>query len=162
MLKWVSCKHFEHCFEHFSHTKAYKLYIKNVEFDILYTKNTELCLYITKIEIFGMFVYSLLQKTKISLQICIKGEQMIKGVNHRVVEVTDTQSEYFDRIIFFVKPEHCDTSEGKIREKAKVIADVATAPPPSRIKHARLKRFIKLFSAAVIGALITAIIMSIK
>lgn len=87
---------------------------------------------------------------------------MIKGVNHRVVEVTDTQSEYFDRIIFFVKPEYCDTSEGKIREKAKVIADVATAPPPSRIKHARLKRFIKLFSAAVIGALITAIIMSIK
>ena len=150
MLKWVSCKHFEHCFEHFSHTKAYKLYIKIVEFDILYTKNTELCLYITKIEIFGMFVYSLLQKTKISLQICIKGEQMIKGVNHRVVEVTDTQSEYFD------------TSEGKIREKAKVIADVATAPPPSRIKHARLKRFIKLFSAAVIGAVITAVIMSLK
>ncbi len=87
---------------------------------------------------------------------------MIKGVNHRVVEVTDTQSEYFDRIIFFVKPEHCDTSEGKIRERAKVIADAATEPPPSRTKHARLKRFIKLLSATLFGAVITAIIMSIR
>ena len=86
---------------------------------------------------------------------------MIKGVNHRVVEVVDTQNEYFERIIFFVKPEHSDTSEGKIRERAKLIADAATEPPPSRVKHARLKRIIKLFSAAVIGAIITAVLMSI-
>ena len=87
---------------------------------------------------------------------------MIKGVNHRVVEVVDTQSEYFERIIFFVRPEHSDTSEGKIRERAKVIADAATEPPPSRIKHARLKRFIKTFSAAAIGAITTAVLMSIS
>lgn len=87
---------------------------------------------------------------------------MIKGVNHRVVEVVDTQNEYFERIIFFVKPEHSDTSEGKIRERAKVIADAASEPPPSRVKHARLKRFIKMFSAAAVGAIITAILMSIS
>ena len=91
-----------------------------------------------------------------------KGEQMIKGVNHRVVEVIDTQNEYFERIIFFVKPEYGDIGESKIREKAKVIADAATEPPPSRIKHARLKRFIKLFTAATIGAVISAVIMSIS
>ena len=87
---------------------------------------------------------------------------MIKGVNHRVVEVVDTQNEYFERIIFFVKPEYGDMGEGKIREKAKLIADAATEPPPSRIKHARLRRFVKLFSAASIGAIITAILMSIS
>ena len=86
---------------------------------------------------------------------------MIKGVNHRVVEVIDTQSEYFERIIFFVRPEHGDVGETKIREKAKVIADAATEPPPSRVRARRLKLFLKLLAAAAIGATITAFFMSI-
>ena len=58
---------------------------------------------------------------------------MIKGVNHRVVEVSDTDSDYFEKIMFFVRPEYAGISEGKIRERAGVIAKSATAPPKNKV-----------------------------
>lgn len=57
---------------------------------------------------------------------------MIKGVNHRVVEVSDTGSEYFEKIMFFVSPDYAGLSEGKIREKAGAIAKGTSAPPQTR------------------------------
>ena len=47
---------------------------------------------------------------------------MIKGVNHQVVEVTKPTCEYFERVIFFVKPEFSQVSEGTLRERAGKIA----------------------------------------
>ena len=57
---------------------------------------------------------------------------MIKGVNHRVVEVSDTGSEYFEKIMFFVSPEYASLSESRIREKAGAIAKGTSAPPINR------------------------------
>ena len=57
---------------------------------------------------------------------------MIKGVNHRVVEVNDTGSEYFEKIMFFVNPDYASLSENKIREKAGTIAKGASAPPSDK------------------------------
>ena len=57
---------------------------------------------------------------------------MIKGVNHRVVEVSDTGSEYFEKIMFFVSPNYAALSEGKIREKAGAIAKGTSAPPQNK------------------------------
>ena len=47
---------------------------------------------------------------------------MIKGVNRQVVEVNETNCEYFEKIMFFVKPEYISVSESKIRETAGRIA----------------------------------------
>lgn len=63
---------------------------------------------------------------------------MIKGVNHRVVEVSDTGSEYFEKIMFFVSPDYAGLSEGKIREKAGSIAKGASAPPQSKRRRKTL------------------------
>lgn len=88
---------------------------------------------------------------------------MIKGVNHQVVEVNDTSCEYFERIIFFVKPEYSFLSEGKIREKAGKIAGTATLPPPGKIKkNKRLYDILKIGTALLIGAGITALIFLAK
>ena len=57
---------------------------------------------------------------------------MIKGVNHRVVEVSDTGSEYFEKIMFFVSPDYASMSENKIREKAGTIARGTSAPPQNK------------------------------
>ena len=85
---------------------------------------------------------------------------MIKGVNHQVVEVNDTACEYFERIIFFVKPEYSFVSEGKIRERAGRIANSTTLPPPSKkSEKARLIDFLKIGIAAVVGAAVCAAVM---
>ena len=88
---------------------------------------------------------------------------MIKGVNHQVVEVNDTSCEYFERIIFFVKPEYSFLSEGKIREKAGKIASTATLPPPAK-KHRSvgLKSVIRTAIPLLIGVGVTALLFLIK
>ncbi len=58
---------------------------------------------------------------------------MIKGVNRQVVEVSETECDYFERILFFVKPEYSFLSEGKIRERAGMIAGCTDKAPPTKI-----------------------------
>lgn len=67
---------------------------------------------------------------------------MIKGVNHRVVEVSDTGSKYFDKIMFFVSPDYAGISEGKIREKAGAIAKCTSAPPHTKSKRKSLSEIL--------------------
>lgn len=43
---------------------------------------------------------------------------MIKGVNKQVLEINETQNDFFEKAIFFVKPEYSGMSEGRLREKA--------------------------------------------
>ena len=60
---------------------------------------------------------------------------MIKGVNRQVVEVQETDCDYFERILFFVKPEYASLSEGKIRERASLIAGKTSAALFGRVKN---------------------------
>ncbi len=84
---------------------------------------------------------------------------MIKGVNHQVVEVNKPACEYFEKVLFFVKPEYASVSNIKINEKANSIA-VNTGSPP-RTRKGR-KRVYSVFSPLVwagIGAAVSAVII---
>ena len=76
---------------------------------------------------------------------------MIKGVNRQVVEVRETGCDYFEKIIFFVKPEYASLSEGKIRERASLIAGGTTLPPPTKTKSNRLTDWLKLVLGIMCG-----------
>lgn len=76
---------------------------------------------------------------------------MIKGVNRQVVEVRETGCDYFEKIIFFVKPEYTSLSEGKIRERASLIAGDAPLPPPTKAKNGRLTDMLKIFLGTLCG-----------
>lgn len=83
---------------------------------------------------------------------------MIQGVNHQIVEITRPSCEYFERIIFFIKPEFSSVSEGTLRERANSIAGKAGSPPPSKVKADRFSLISKLAVSALTGAAITVII----
>ena len=83
---------------------------------------------------------------------------MLKGVNHQVVEVTKPSCEYFERVIFFVKPEFSSVSEGTLRERASEIASDAGVPPASRVRKSRVLLAVRLLSAALVGAAVTILI----
>ena len=83
---------------------------------------------------------------------------MIKGVNRQVVEVSDTGSEYFERILFIVKPEYATVSEGKVRERVEQIAQATGAPPPTMAKRRPLLSAAKLTAAASVGAAVATLI----
>lgn len=76
---------------------------------------------------------------------------MIKGVNRQVVEVRETGCDYFERIIFFVKPEYAALSEGKIRERASLIAGGTPLPPPTKAKTDSLTGILKVALGVLCG-----------
>ena len=47
---------------------------------------------------------------------------MIKGVNRQVLEITNTENPYFERIIFFVKPEYGNEDRAKLKKEAESYA----------------------------------------
>lgn len=77
---------------------------------------------------------------------------MIKGVNRQVVEVTQTQCEYFEKVLFFIKPEYSAVSEGNLRERATVIADSAGIPPATRLKKSKIAMWLKMLASGCVGA----------
>ena len=84
---------------------------------------------------------------------------MIKGVNHQVVEVNRPGCEYFEKVLFFVKPEYASVSQSKINEKVNSIAMFTGSPPKMRRKG---KRVFSIFSPliwAAIGAGLSAVII---
>ena len=84
---------------------------------------------------------------------------MIKGVNGQVVEVNETDCDYFERILFFVKPECAGISEGKIRERAGIIAGRTDKAPPTKIKGDRTAAVLKIV-LSVLGGLVAGLIIS--
>jgi hypothetical protein len=80
------------------------------------------------------------------------GDNLIKGVNHQVVEVTKPTCEYFERVIFFVKPEFSQISEGTLKERAGEIAGETGAPPPTKLRRNKLLMILKFVGAALGGA----------
>lgn len=82
---------------------------------------------------------------------------MIKGVNRQVVEVSQTDSVYFERILFFVKPEYYGLGEAKLKEKANACVSDTLRPPQVKKTGAVRKGLLMGVSAAG-GAAVTALI----
>ncbi len=84
---------------------------------------------------------------------------MLKGVNHRVVEIAQPESVYFDKVLFFVKPEFSGVSESKLKTKADgIIKDASVPPQKNNISEKRKKLlfFVKIIAAAAAGAVASA------
>ncbi len=81
---------------------------------------------------------------------------MIKGVNRQVVEITQTDCEYFERILFLVKPEFSTVSEGKLRERASLMSS-AGKPPATRVRR-RMRNILTVIGSACAGAAVCALV----
>lgn len=85
---------------------------------------------------------------------------MVKGVNRQVLEIHETGCEYFEKALFFVKPEYSAESEGRLKRKA-LNSVLSAAVPKSRKQRvkSRLLLFTEMAASAGAGAIITALII---
>lgn len=60
---------------------------------------------------------------------------MIKGVSKQVMEVTNPENPYFEKIVFFVKPQYGDKDPGELEREARKLAEKAKKPP--KVKHTK-------------------------
>lgn len=63
---------------------------------------------------------------------------MIKGVNKQILEVTNTENPYFEKIIFFVKPEYKNTDRKMLQHEAEALATITQRPPKAKIPKRRI------------------------
>ena len=76
---------------------------------------------------------------------------MIKGINKQILEVTHTDSPYFEKIIFFVRPEGQRLSESALKQEAEKLTKNAGRPP--RVKATSGQRMLTAaFIALGVGA----------
>lgn len=88
---------------------------------------------------------------------------MIKGVNKQVLEINETGTGFFEKAIFFVKPEYTGMSEGKLRESAGKELERTGKPPVRRNtdKKTKIKSVLILgctfIAGLVLGIAVTAL-----
>jgi len=57
---------------------------------------------------------------------------MIKGINRQILEVTNPESPYFDKILFFVSGDCEIKSEKQLKKEAEKIAAEVKKPPKTK------------------------------
>ena len=90
---------------------------------------------------------------------------MVKGVNRQVLELLTPPGAYFERVLFFVKPEFSAASENTLQKRAKYIAESAGLPPALRIKKSRRRMIVAVLGSALAGIAMgagTVLLMVVK
>ena len=85
---------------------------------------------------------------------------MTKGVNRQVLEIHDTGSDYFEKALFFIKPEFSTLGENKLASQAREIIKNGQTIPKTRALRRKngILLAAKLTAAAGVGAALTMII----
>lgn len=84
---------------------------------------------------------------------------MLKGVNRQVLEITGTENPYFEKMIFFVKPEFVNEDGAKLKSQAEKLAATAQKPPRMRKSKSEIRRLAVQFAICIAaGAVITLIL----
>lgn len=76
---------------------------------------------------------------------------MIKGVNHKVIEVTDTDSVYYERAWLMVSPAYEEAEEAILRSEAKKLLRDIGAPSSIKGKRTFWFWFLRLTPAVAAG-----------
>ena len=82
---------------------------------------------------------------------------MVKGVNKTVIEINETGSKYFERVVFYISPEYSFMSQNKL--ETKVIDYMSDGIPSLNFKRVK-KTHSKKAKAVIITALSAAVIMA--
>ncbi len=86
---------------------------------------------------------------------------MIKGINHQVIEVTDTDNRYYERALLVVRPEYASISREVLEKEARRLLQKMDTVSTAKPKSVRLSRLLNSLLFLAIGALCTIVIYSL-
>ncbi|MCI8501993.1 MAG: hypothetical protein HFJ85_07115 [Oscillospiraceae bacterium] len=87
---------------------------------------------------------------------------MLKGVSKQIVEIVNTENEYFEKAILFINPEKAGMEENQLREQAgRFVGEHARkGGKPSQPPHGTAwKNVLKIGCGALGGGLVSAFIL---
>lgn len=80
---------------------------------------------------------------------------LIKGVNKRIIEVTHSENDCFDRIILFVNPNYTLDNQNLSKKAGDCVKDVTKKVRLRQKIKRRIFLFVELITSAAIGAMAT-------
>lgn len=90
--------------------------------------------------------------------LCRKGVcRMIRGINRQIIEISDTQSDYFERALLFVSPDYCDAERAVLEHEARRALKRLGEPTGVRARRKRVWLWGRLVLAAFCGAAVAAL-----
>ena len=91
---------------------------------------------------------------------------MLRGINRSIIEINETESKYFEKILIFVKSEFGTLSEDKLKKEANRLVSKMSAEPmglkrnmPVRKRMAARRRKRAMLVCSVLITIIAAIIL---
>lgn len=76
-----------------------------------------------------------------------------------MLEVTNTENPYFEKIIFFVKPEYVNADRAKLKKEAEALSKATQKPPRSRRTKKEIRYLIfQSFLCLAAGVAVTFLI----
>lgn len=87
---------------------------------------------------------------------------MIKGVSKQVLEVTNPENPYFEKIVFFVKPQYAKEDRVRLEREAHSLVRCAGRPPRVRRSPKERWRFaLRCGLSALVGVALTLLIYTL-
>ena len=88
---------------------------------------------------------------------------MLRGVNKNIIEISETENKYFERVILFVRAEFLDKDEKSVNTKA---VDYIKGLNPEKERNINIKykkpfNWVGMAISGVLGAALTAIVFLI-
>ena len=85
---------------------------------------------------------------------------MLKGVNKLIIEVSNPESDFFERAIFFVKPEKSNAVTRELNENVSGIMNKAEKIKPGKPRSKR-RSLLKFAGAAGLGAMLASLLIKL-
>ena len=86
---------------------------------------------------------------------------MLRGINRNIIEINDTENQYFDKVILFVNPEFSRDDISRLNKEGRRFIDSADLLKISRRNRSKkivyIRNFLFLFAAVAAGAVFTLI-----
>ncbi len=83
---------------------------------------------------------------------------MLKGVNRQILEITNPESPYFEKIIFFVRPEGLKADKSDLYSEAEKLSHQSKKPPKTRrTAREKAETLVCIFLGLGAGVALTAI-----
>ena len=86
---------------------------------------------------------------------------MIRGVNKHIIEVTETENEYFERAILFVRPDMIHLNDAELRMRATKLLIGMGQPGGSLKRASRVVTITRMACCALIGAAVATLLMKV-
>lgn len=83
---------------------------------------------------------------------------MIKGINHQMIEITDTDNRYYERAFLVLRPEYASISREVLEKEARKLLKNMDTVSSAKTKSVVLSRLLSACVFSAIGALSAAIV----